>query len=48
MIVDENGDGTISHTTSEWCMDCEDTNKSIFGTAVIIHAGSDDGTSQPS
>ncbi len=48
MIVDENGDGTISHTTSEWCMDCEDTNKSIFGTSVIIHAGSDDGTSQPS
>lgn len=46
--VDANGKGTISMTTDEWCIDCDDDNKNIVGKAVIIHDGVDDFTSQPS
>lgn len=46
--ADENGNGTISMTTDEWCIGCGDTKKDILGKAVIVHAGADDFTSQPS
>lgn len=46
--ADENGNGTISMTTNEWCIGCGDTTKDILGKAIIVHAGSDDFTSQPS
>ncbi|SHF53268.1 superoxide dismutase, Cu-Zn family [Salegentibacter echinorum] len=46
--VDANGKGTVSMTTDEWCIDCEDDNKNIVGKAIIIHDGVDDFTSQPS
>lgn len=47
-IADENGNGTISKTTDEWCIGCGDTTKDVLGKAIIVHAGSDDFTSQPS
>ncbi|MFS4482860.1 superoxide dismutase family protein [Hyunsoonleella sp. 2307UL5-6] len=47
-IADENGNGTISKTTDEWCIGCGDTTKDILGKAIIVHAGADDFTSQPS
>ncbi|MGC6431051.1 MAG: superoxide dismutase family protein [Jejuia sp.] len=47
-IADENGDGTISMTTDEWCIGCGDATKDILGKGVIVHAGADDFTSQPS
>lgn len=46
--ADENGNGTISFTTDEWCIGCDDENKNIVGKAIIVHAGADDFTSQPS
>ena len=46
--ADENGNGTISFTTKEWCIGCGDDTKDILGTSVIVHAGVDDLTSQPS
>lgn len=46
--VDANGNGTITMTTDEWCIGCEDENKNIIGQAVVIHDGVDDFTSQPS
>ncbi|XMO85568.1 superoxide dismutase family protein [Algibacter sp. AS12] len=46
--ADENGNGTISFSTDEWCIGCGDTTKDILGKAVIVHAGIDDLTSQPS
>ncbi len=46
--ADENGNGTISKTTDEWCVGCGDATKDILGKAVIVHAGADDFTSQPS
>ncbi|XCF07649.1 superoxide dismutase family protein [Tamlana crocina] len=46
--ADENGNGTISFTTDEWCIGCNDENKNIVGKAIIVHAGADDFTSQPS
>ena len=46
--VDANGEGTITMTTDEWCIGCEDDNKNIVGKAIIVHDGVDDFTSQPS
>ncbi len=46
--ADKNGNGTISLTTSEWCVGCGDPNKDVLGKAIIVHQGTDDFTSQPS
>ncbi|MDG1728815.1 MAG: superoxide dismutase family protein [Algibacter sp.] len=46
--ADENGNGTISFTTDEWCIGCGDATKDILGKGIIVHAGVDDLTSQPS
>ncbi len=46
--ADENGHGTITFSTDEWCIGCGDTNKDILNKGVIVHAGADDFTSQPS
>lgn len=46
--VDENGNGTISMTTDQWCVGCGDATKDIVGKAIIVHQGTDDFTSQPS
>lgn len=46
--ADENGNGTISFTTNEWCIGCGDETKDIIGKGIIVHAGEDDLTSQPS
>ena len=46
--ADENGNGTITITTDEWCIDCEDPMKDIVGKGLIVHQGADDFTSQPS
>lgn len=46
--ADENGNGTITTSTTEWCIGCEDANKDITGKAIIVHQGTDDFTSQPS
>jgi Cu-Zn family superoxide dismutase len=47
-IADENGRGTMTKITDEWCIGCEDSNKNIVGKAIIVHQGADDFTSQPS
>jgi Cu-Zn family superoxide dismutase len=46
--ADENGNGTITFSTDEWCIDCGDETKDILNKSVIVHAGTDDFTSQPS
>ncbi|MBW2938172.1 superoxide dismutase family protein [Aureisphaera sp. CAU 1614] len=45
--ADENGQGTITLTTNEWCLGCGDENKDIIGKAIIVHQGADDFTTQP-
>lgn len=47
-MVDENGIGSISMSTDQWCIGCDDPAKDILGKAVIIHQGKDDLVSQPS
>lgn len=42
------GIGTISRETDLWCINCSDSTKNIVGKAIIIHAGIDDFSSQPS
>ncbi|WP_142783620.1 superoxide dismutase family protein [Changchengzhania lutea] len=46
--ADANGNGTISMSTDEWCIGCADDTKNILGKGIIVHAGADDFTSQPS
>lgn len=46
--ADADGNGSITFTTDEWCMDCDDDTKNIIGKSVMIHQGKDDFTSQPS
>lgn|SRR5690554_5598708 len=45
--VDADGNGSITFSTDEWCIDCEDDTKNIIGTSLIVHDGVDDYTSQP-
>lgn len=45
--ADEKGNGTITMTTDEWCIGCGDTSKDILGKGLIVHAGTDDFTTQP-
>lgn len=47
-MVDANGIGSISMSTDQWCIGCDDPAKDILGKAVIIHQGKDDLVSQPS
>jgi Cu-Zn family superoxide dismutase len=46
--ADAEGNATVTFSTDEWCIGCEDDTKNIIGTAVIVHDGVDDYTSQPS
>lgn len=46
--VDTSGKGSISRTTNEWCIGCDDNKKNIIGKAIIVHKGPDDFSSQPS
>jgi len=45
--ADEKGNGTITLTTDEWCIGCEDETKNILGKGLIVHQGADDFTSHP-
>lgn len=42
------GKGSITFTTDQWCIGCDDEKKNIVGKSVIVHDGVDDFTSQPS
>lgn len=46
--VDADGNGSITFTTDEWCIGCDDEKRNIIGKAVVVHDGVDDFTSQPS
>ncbi|MGS2741137.1 superoxide dismutase family protein [Sinomicrobium sp. M5D2P17] len=45
--ADEEGNGSITFSTDEWCIDCNDDTKNIVGKGVIVHQGVDDFTTQP-
>lgn len=45
--ADENGNGTITFSTDQWCIGCGDSNKDIIDKAIIVHQGVDDFTTQP-
>jgi Cu-Zn family superoxide dismutase len=45
--ADENGNGTITLTTEEWCIGCGDPAKDILGKGLIVHQGADDFVTQP-
>ena len=45
--ADENGNGTITFSTTEWCLGCDDATKNIIGKGLIVHQGADDFVSQP-
>src|SRR5690606_1095208 len=45
--VDASGNGTISLTTDEWCIGCNDETKNIMGKSLIVHEKADDYVTQP-
>lgn len=45
--ADENGNGTITLTTDEWCIGCDDPTKDVTGKSLIVHKDKDDFVSQP-
>ena len=45
--ADESGNATVSFSTDEWCIGCDDETKNIVGKGVIVHAGVDDFKTQP-
>lgn len=45
--ADENGNGTITMTTDEWCISCDDPTKNIVGKSIIVHEKADDYVTQP-
>ena len=45
--ADENGNGTITLTTEEWCIGCGDPAKDVLGKGLIVHQGADDFVTQP-
>lgn len=45
--ADENGNGSITLTTSDWCIGCGDVYKDIVGKGLIVHQGADDFIMQP-
>ncbi|MFD2823986.1 superoxide dismutase family protein [Lacinutrix iliipiscaria] len=47
LTADEKGYAVVNFSTDEWCIGCGDTNKDILGKAIIVHAGTDDFTTQP-
>ena len=47
-MADADGNATVTFSTDQWCIGCDDENKNILGKAVIVHQGVDDFTSQPS
>jgi Cu-Zn family superoxide dismutase len=46
--AEANGQATITFSTNEWCIGCDDETKNIVGKAIIVHQGTDDFVSQPS
>lgn len=46
--VNADGEGSITFTTDEWCIGCDDADRNILEKAVVVHQGADDFTSQPS
>src|SRR5690606_23760044 len=47
LTADASGNATLTFSTDEWCIDCDDSNKNIVGKAIIVHEGVDDFTTQP-
>ncbi|WGD34999.1 superoxide dismutase family protein [Olleya sp. YS] len=45
--ADAEGHAMIMLKTDEWCIGCSDKNKDVLGKAIIVHAGTDDFTTQP-
>jgi Cu-Zn family superoxide dismutase len=45
--ADKDGNGTITLTTDEWCIGCDDQTKNILGKGLIVHANPDDFITQP-
>lgn len=41
------GKATLTMSTDEWCIGCDDPNKDITGKAIIVHEGVDDFVTQP-
>lgn len=47
-MADAEGNATVTFSTDQWCIGCDDETKNIVGKGVIVHQGVDDFTSQPS
>jgi Cu-Zn family superoxide dismutase len=46
--ANEAGEATLTFSTDQWCIGCDDETKNVIGKSFIVHASADDFTSQPS
>ena len=37
LIADENGNGTLSKTTEDWCVGCDNVTKDILGKHIVVY-----------
>lgn len=47
LVAGKDGVARLVFSTDKWCLGCSDETKNLYGKSIIIHAGVDDFTSQP-
>lgn len=47
LVADANGKATLTFSTDQWCLGCDDETKNLKGKSFIVHADADDYTTQP-
>lgn len=47
VTADENGNASLTLSTNEWCLGCDDETKNVLNKGLIVHEKADDFVSQP-
>lgn len=47
LVADADGKTTLTFSTDQWCLGCDDASKNLVGKSFIVHAKADDFKTQP-